>query len=624
MVKKETDIIYVAVISLVLVMLFVQVGLVIADHVVNRTGTFTNVDEDAVNVFNISVNISSILEANITQVNITIPSSFTFAATTNGTDSTGTFSNTGNTLIWSNSSGYVINATDLIKYFWFNATPATPGVFNITVTSLNATGNVSSTNLTVTVNDTTAPATVVFASPVSGTNYTNSTTDLLMNVSVTDNGIIQAVIFNVTNGSGSQNATYTASNTSQTAWNVTLNSSHFAEGTYNITVWTNDTFGNTNSTAVSIVIFDRTVPNVTGFTTTVSNGNYSQIATLNVTVADERSGVGATSFNITNSSGVQVAYVAATNFTTTTAWVDYNTTDLTDGLFNITAYATDSAGNANFSEKIQVRLDNTPPSIAYSCSPDTVSLGGTVTCTCSPTDDGSGINTTATTKTPAINTEAAGEFTQTCLYADLAGNVRTKDATYTVNSGDPASSPGSGSVTTGYTKTYFKITKEFEELESVSQLLGAKQRIQIKIDGVKHHVGVKTLTATVATIEIASSPVQVELEVGEDAKVDVNDDGFYDIYVMLKAITNGKANVEMSYVNEEIPAPEEGEEASSVETTGDLVEPTPTPEPAADVEVEEVNYGWLMWLLVIVAILVIGYYIYNNNNGSKGNKKKKK
>ena len=91
---------------------------------------------------------------------------------------------------------------------------------------------------------------------------------------------------------------------------------------------------------------------------------------------------------------------------------------------------------------------------------------------------------------------------------------------------------------------------------------------------------------------------KVELDVGEDAKVDVTDDGFYDIYVKLNGINSSKANLLIQKIHEEVPA-EVAEEGVGVETTGEIVgEEVPTP-------AEEVEKAGLTWLLVSIVILVV-------------------
>ena len=114
----------------------------------NPNGEPTNLSvrivEDVQAVFNISINNTAVAAVNnITEVNITLPSSFTFVSASNatfnntggnvsfgGTDIIITFNATatsaygsGNTLSWNSTNGLVFNNTN--TFFHFNVTAAT-------------------------------------------------------------------------------------------------------------------------------------------------------------------------------------------------------------------------------------------------------------------------------------------------------------------------------------------------------------------------------------------------------------------------------------------------------------------------------------------------------------------
>jgi hypothetical protein len=107
-------------------------------------------------------------------------------------------------------------------------------------------------------------------------------------------------------------------------------------------------------------------------------------------------------------------------------------------------------------------------------------------------------------------------------------------------------------------------------------------------------VGIREISATSATIEIASDPVQIEMDVGDDAKVDLDENGFYDIYVKLNSITNLKADITIEGISEEVVA-EEGEEAATVETSGEIVGP----------EEEEGGLGMTFWIVLVIVIIAV-------------------
>ena len=173
-------------------LILINLSFVSAPHTVTTsTGTTSyTVTKNIVQVYNITINNTDAGNAaNITLVNITLPSGFTFKNGTNGTDSLTAantiFTNTSSNLIWSNSSvdAYVINGTLNNSRFWFNATAATVGLYNITIKTLNTTGSVTTGpfNITVRVMDTDKPV-ITLISPADGATSVNTSMTFAFNV----------------------------------------------------------------------------------------------------------------------------------------------------------------------------------------------------------------------------------------------------------------------------------------------------------------------------------------------------------------------------------------------------------------------------------------------------------
>jgi len=144
--------------------------------------TSTTVLEDVTHLYNVTVNSTggNWQTGNITQVNITFPSSFAFkAGSANASNLQYVFTNTSTQISF-------LNTSDLIKgnltgYFWFNATASTPGTYTINVTAFNTTYS-QNTSLTVTINDTTAPV-ITLTSPSDATSSTTNAYNFTFNVS---------------------------------------------------------------------------------------------------------------------------------------------------------------------------------------------------------------------------------------------------------------------------------------------------------------------------------------------------------------------------------------------------------------------------------------------------------
>ncbi len=120
-----------------------------------------------------------------------------------------------------------------------------------------------------------------------GSNYT-------LNVSIYDAVIgIQTVYLNITNSSGGQNQTFTLTREGSTNQfiSLNLNTSQFPDGEYNLTVYANDSLGNSNSSAVvQRVIFDKTEPSLS-FSCSPSSVEEGEVVTCSCTATDATSGV---------------------------------------------------------------------------------------------------------------------------------------------------------------------------------------------------------------------------------------------------------------------------------------------------------------------------------------------
>jgi hypothetical protein len=236
---------------IVCILIIVLSSFVLAGHIITTSdgGTSYNYNEDVTNLYNITVNNNdSVSDANITQVNITLPGSFSILDSSNSSDAAGTLTISGNGLSWTNNSaGLIMNLS--WKYFAFNATASTPGNYNITVTRTNVTASFSS-NISVTINDTTAPL-ITFVTPANGANLSQNY--VIINITATDYSADTIVL-------RLYNSTYT-NTTSSTGTNHYVNISNLGEGVYYYNATVNDSKNNlNNSVPTRSLRLDRTAP----------------------------------------------------------------------------------------------------------------------------------------------------------------------------------------------------------------------------------------------------------------------------------------------------------------------------------------------------------------------------
>ena len=276
----------------------------------------------------------------------------------------------------------------------------------------------------------------------------------------------------------------------------------------------------------------------------------------------------------------------------------------------------------------QYKIDNSGPTSTAITDDDTddrISLGGSITFTCSASDAVVGVdgnlytwkvtrggdteisltsqtNTLALSSTSSPNTNKIDTYTIKCIPYDLLGHSGTeKSTTITVSSsgGTSASSTGGGSSSSATPS--FDVDLSTSTTGSISGSVG---RIRsFSFDGsTKHTVTFKEITATSAKITIASTPIDVVLNVGETKKVDINNDGTNDLEVKLDNIKFG-TNAEITINKLETGAKkvvEEEKKASETETT----EETKTTEPTK-------GTGWIwITLLIIVVLVTVGYYVF--------------
>ena len=294
----------------------------------------------------------------------------------------------------------------------------------------------------------------------------------------------QTNVSNITiwyNASGGANATFlvnipNATFTTNSKFNISHDISGLADGdNYNFSFFVFNSTGAGGPAITEVysstnITIDNTPPNVTFSGEATSGGNYSNSAygllQVNVSVSDNNAsiglGVGEVWINISNASNSQHNFTRARS-SAGSVWnitaTGINLLGYADGVWTIRVYANDSltagdlvnnhftniTANLNTTEKINITIDNTAPTASAVCSPGTVNTGDVVTCTCSPSDSLSGVNSSATSITATPSTSNTGTFTESCSFADMAGNIVSTTAQYTVEQSGSGASTSSGS-----------------------------------------------------------------------------------------------------------------------------------------------------------------------------------
>ena len=154
----------------------------------------------------------------------------------------------------------------------------------------------------------------------------------------------------------------------------------------------------------------------------------------------------------------------------------------------------------------------------------------------------------------------------------------------------------------------------------VNVSLGLNSIARFAFGGAYHTIKVIKVGADYVTLEIASDPVTVTLNLLKSKKLDLNNDNYYDLYVKLNEIKSSKAYLTVKYIHEIItpvvtPPAEEEEEEEPEEVPEELPEEViEEPEEEATPEEEEIPPAkpkTAMIIVLIIALLaLIGFLIY--------------
>ena len=249
--------------------------------------------------------------------------------------------------------------------------------------------------------------------------------------------------------------------------------------------------------------------------------------------------------------------------------------------------------------------------ISYTCNSDETGISNYKWTLTKPTETLTFSDTSADITFSGSNIDTAGTYNLVCQTTDTVGNTADSasssfDVTFATTSGSSGGSGGSGTTTAAVS---FDV--DFSK-DSAGTIKAQQGRIKsFSFDGsTKHTVTFDKVTATSATVTIASTPVTVTLNTGQSKEVDINGDGVSDMSVMLKSVVNGVADLAISKIEAgaQIVAREEKEAAGVPDSgTGDVAadrgDSTATP-------VQRSNTGLIVTLLIIVALVIVGYFAY--------------
>jgi hypothetical protein len=153
-------------------------------------------------------------------------------------------------------------------------------------------------------------------------------------------------------------------------WDTTLN----LDGTYNLSLFTNDTIGLSSSHLLQNITVDNTPPNVT-FVSPPASSIVTATTTFSFSVFDTTS-PDLVILNITNSTN-SISFTITSMISTFTK--NFDTTTLADGNYNASVFVNDTLNNINNTEFIPFTIDNSGPIIIVNTPANNSNVSGTIT-----------------------------------------------------------------------------------------------------------------------------------------------------------------------------------------------------------------------------------------------------
>jgi len=287
-----------------------------------------------------------------------------------------------------------------------------------------------------------------------------------------------------------------------------------------------------NNTDYLPLVYDTTPPVIT--ITSPTNTSYNS---------------GTITLNVTNDSVISTWWysnytgeVANETFTPNISIAGYP-----EGLNNITVFANDTSGNIN-QTTIFFTVDTTSPTVSLSCTPNPVTQGETLTCSCTASDATSGVNTTSYTTNPS--TANTGTYTTSCTATDYAGNSASASTTYDVT----------GSSSTSFWRTTYRPSKE-ELQKGYNQLLRFRDRVKLKeSQSGNYYIGIINVDKNSTEIEILSTSQRTILKVGDKKEFRLNKDDSSKVLIKLNKINEKGADITILYPYEKAGKTKEGGE----------------------------------------------------------------
>jgi len=503
-----------------------------------------------------------------------------------------------------NTSNFVYNFTKEGNYTW-----------NCLFVNNLSYQSYAETNFSV-VYDTTKP-TINFTSPTENSGSVYNRNNIVINVTASDTNLANITIrlYNITSLVNSTNSTT----------NQFVNFSGLADGNYSFNATAVDLAGNSNSTQTRNITIDATKPLIQFVSPTETSGSGQSRTNIiiNVTASDSNPGLANITIRLFNTTGL----VNLTNGTTSPLFV--NITGLPEGIYKFNATAFDTIGNTNSTETRTVSIDFTKPNATIISPADGQSFSGSQTITftyntsdnqnisnCSLIINGTvqSINNSITNFSQThsfVQSLLAGNYNWSVNCTDLAGNTENSSTSNLVltatssgggsSSGGGGGGGGGGGAETTAGQTYIPLNEQVEA--GYTKALKEDEKIQFYLTSSetgkqeKHIIEIDFVGSNYVNLIVRSDPINLTLLTGESKNLNLTSPEYYDLYIKLEDVTNGKANLTIKSIKEVLINEPEKQTAERFE--GGVCEE------CGEIELETTNLSLIIAISLIGLIIVI-------------------
>ncbi len=164
---------------------------------------------------------------------------------------------------------------------------------------------------------------------------------------------------------------------------------------------------------------------------------------------------------------------------------------------------------------------------------------------------------------------ASTSYSYDVTSCDNAGNCANETGSFTTSAAAVVSSGGGGGGGGGGGSSIKIINIKTEDLwKGKSELVKAKDKISFDLTSGSHSLEIEEVGVDFAKVVVRSEPIYLTLKVGEKKKLNLSSGEYYDLIVGLNGIFNGKANISVVRIFEEIVFEVPGEDLNESEGDG--------------------------------------------------------